>query len=116
MSGSKFKHTYPVAGEGGDCSRKHEGCDETMRSVLSVLRLYGDHPYIKILAYLCLLGGPASLRKISRNVNLTHRNVVKYLDALVASGLIKVSYSERNLRLYTLTRRGALLEDLLEQI
>ncbi|GBF09366.1 hypothetical protein apy_10910 [Aeropyrum pernix] len=65
--------------------------------------MYQNDAKIRILLYLADLERPASIRKIARNVGMSHKNVIKHLDELKNVGLVEVAYKQSNLTLYKIT-------------
>jgi predicted transcriptional regulator len=65
--------------------------------------LFRDTTIMKVIEFLYIEGRPCSLRKISRNVGLNHKNLAKYLDLLLSKGIVEVVYEEKNIRLYRLS-------------
>ena len=74
-------------------------------SLTRILILFRDTTLMKVIEFLYVEGKPCSLRKISRNVGLNHKNLAKYLESLVKAGIVEIVYEEKNLRLYMLSRR-----------
>lgn len=68
-----------------------------------ILILFRDTVFVRVIEFLYIEGKPCSLRKISRNVGVNHKNLAKYLDSLVKAGIVEIVYEEKNLRLYTLS-------------
>ncbi|MCE4603595.1 MAG: helix-turn-helix domain-containing protein [Aeropyrum sp.] len=78
-------------------------CNESSEDLLSkILRIYENDIKIKILLYLATNGEPASIRKIARNVKISHKNVIKHINVLEEAGLVEIMYSQSNLKLYTI--------------
>ncbi len=77
----------------------------------SLIQLFEGAPYMKIIKFMAMHEKNTlfTVRKISRNIKMNHKNILKYLETLDSTGLIEVAYSERNLRLYRLTEKGLLV-------
>jgi predicted transcriptional regulator len=54
----------------------------------------------------------ASIREIARNVGMSHKNLVKYLDHLVDSDALEVVYTSSNIKLYKLSQNSSMLKKL----
>ena len=52
----------------------------------------------------------ASIREISRNVGMSHKNLAKYLDFLVRNDALEVVYSSPTIKLYKLSQRGSIFK------
>ncbi|WP_407636699.1 winged helix-turn-helix domain-containing protein [Aeropyrum pernix] len=79
-----------------------------MQFLNKLITLYERDPKIKILLYLADLAEPSSIRRISRNVGMSHKNVIKHLKALENIGLVEVAYKQSNLTLYKLSEHSRL--------
>ena len=82
------------------CRRELERCLDVYRSLTRLLGMYSSHPLNRIMSFLCTIESSASIRRISRNVGLTHKNTARYLELLLRAGLVEVSYKTVNLKLY----------------
>ncbi|WP_158318602.1 winged helix-turn-helix domain-containing protein [Aeropyrum camini] len=88
--------------KGGE--RASTRCEDELQHFLNqIMSLYQEDPKMKILFYLAELGKPASIRKIARNVRMSHKNVIKHVNALERANLVQVAYRQSNLTLYRLS-------------
>ncbi|MCE4614353.1 MAG: hypothetical protein F7B60_02315 [Desulfurococcales archaeon] len=76
--------------------------------LLAVIELFKGTPYLRIIEFMNnhRKTDLFTVRRIARNVNMNHKNVIKYLEGLVAAGFIEVAYVRNNLKLYRLTEKG----------
>ncbi|MEB3755530.1 MAG: hypothetical protein GSR79_01530 [Desulfurococcales archaeon] len=76
--------------------------------LLAVIELFKGTPYLRIIEFMSNSekNNLFTVRRIARNVNMNHKNVIKYLEGLSAAGLIEVAYVRNNLKLYRLTEKG----------
>jgi predicted transcriptional regulator len=76
--------------------------------LLAVIDLFKGTPYFRIIEFMNRNDGNDlfTVRRIARNIDMNHKNVIKYLDGLVAAGLIEVAYYRNNMKLYRLTDKG----------
>ena len=87
--------------------------DELKSSEISDLSMlykiiFGDDVRFLTLNFLCNKDC-ASIREIARNVGISHKNLVKYLDFLVDKGALEVVYSSLNIKLYKLSQKASIL-------
>lgn len=74
--------------------------------------VFGEDVKYSIIKFLCSRKA-ASVREIARNVGMSHKNLLKYLDFLERRGVVSVVYSGPNIRLYSLSERASILARLL---
>jgi len=75
--------------------------------------IFGDDMRFLTLKFLCNRDC-ASIREIAKNVGMSHKNLVKYLDFLVNKGALEVVYSSSNIRLYKLSQKASILKKFLK--
>jgi predicted transcriptional regulator len=81
---------------------------QLLSCLLSIIDLFRTTPYFRIIEFMSSnrKNDLFTVRRIARNIDMNHKNVIKYLDGLVAAGLIEVVYYRNNMKLYRLTEDG----------
>ncbi|MCE4606824.1 MAG: archaellum operon transcriptional activator EarA family protein [Desulfurococcales archaeon] len=86
----------------------HRKDTRALSCLLAVIELFKGSPYLRILEFMSMRekNDLFTVRRIARNIDMNHKNVIKYLDSLITTGLIEIAYIRNNMKLYRLTEKG----------
>ena len=94
------------------CNNTRHGEDldskELRTCIGKLISLFRGTPYIEIMKYMAESprGSLFSIRKIGRNIGLSHKNTIKYVEKLHELGLLYIGHEHGKMRLYGLTQEG----------
>ncbi len=75
-------------------------------------RIFEDDIRFSILKFLSKRDG-TSVEEIAKNVGMSHKSLINYLDNLVEKGALEVTYTSSNARLYQTCKDLCILKDIL---